>query len=299
MKVLVVGGGGREHALAWRLAQRPGGRARPRRPGERRDRAGGDVLRRRRGRRRRPARARRTRTRRPHGRRPRGAARRRSRRRARGARGMPVFGPSSEAAPARGLQGVGEGPVRAPRDPGGRAPRAATMARGARVRSTSSGPPYVVKVDGLAAGKGVVITEERDEAVRALEARPRAGRVRRRGVDRRRRGAPERPGGLGVRARRRRDARCRSGSRRTSSASMTTTPDPNTGGMGAYSPVPFVDEAIAERIRTEILEPHRPRAGRGGHPVPRRPVRGSDAHGPRVRGCSSSTAASATRRPRS
>ena len=31
------------------------------------------------------------------------------------------------------------------------------------------GPPYVVKVDGLAAGKGVVVTEERDEAVRALE----------------------------------------------------------------------------------------------------------------------------------
>jgi phosphoribosylamine--glycine ligase len=29
---------------------------------------------------------------------------------------------------------------------------------------------------------------------------------------------------------------------------------PNTGGMGAYSPVPFVDEGIAERIRTEILE---------------------------------------------
>ena len=25
--------------------------------------------------------------------------------------------------------------------------------------------------------------------------------------------------------------------------------------MGAYSPVPFVEEAIAERIRTQILEP--------------------------------------------
>jgi phosphoribosylamine---glycine ligase len=30
---------------------------------------------------------------------------------------------------------------------------------------------------------------------------------------------------------------------------------PNTGGMGAYSPVPFVDPTMEERIRTEILEP--------------------------------------------
>jgi phosphoribosylamine--glycine ligase len=29
---------------------------------------------------------------------------------------------------------------------------------------------------------------------------------------------------------------------------------PNTGGMGAYSPVPFVDDAMAERIRADILD---------------------------------------------
>ena len=29
------------------------------------------------------------------------------------------------------------------------------------------GPPYVVKDDGLAAGKGVVVTDDRDEALRA------------------------------------------------------------------------------------------------------------------------------------
>ena len=31
-----------------------------------------------------------------------------------------------------------------------------------RPRSTTFGPPYVVKDDGLAAGKGVVVTDDRD-----------------------------------------------------------------------------------------------------------------------------------------
>ncbi len=30
---------------------------------------------------------------------------------------------------------------------------------------------------------------------------------------------------------------------------------PNTGGMGAYSPLPFVDEAMTRRIDEEILGP--------------------------------------------
>lgn len=30
---------------------------------------------------------------------------------------------------------------------------------------------------------------------------------------------------------------------------------PNTGGMGAYSPAPIMDEAMTERVRTEVIEP--------------------------------------------
>ena len=57
------------------------------------------------------------------------------------------------------------------------------------------GPPYVVKDDGLAAGKGVVVTDDRDAAL-AHAARLRAGG---------RRGVPRRSRGLAVRDHRRHD----------------------------------------------------------------------------------------------
>ena len=50
--------------------------------------------------------------------------------------------------------------------------------------------------------------------------------------------------------------RCRSRLRRTSSASVTATSGPNTGGMGAYSPVPRVGDAPASTSSwTRIVEP--------------------------------------------
>jgi len=115
------------------------------------------------------------------------------------------------------------------------------------------GPPYVVKVDGLAAGKGVVITEERDEAVRALERALVDGEFGDAGLtvvieehlsgpevsafalaD----GATALPLGFAQDFKRVGDHDA----------------GPNTGGMGAYSPLPFVDGALAERIRVEILD---------------------------------------------
>jgi phosphoribosylamine---glycine ligase len=112
--------------------------------------------------------------------------------------------------------------------------------------------PYVIKADGLAAGKGVVIAQTRDEARGALEAAL---------VD----------GAFG-------DAGARviveeffSG-REVSAFALSDGADvlplvmaqdfkrvgdgdagPNTGGMGAYSPVPFVDEATARRIWDDIV----------------------------------------------
>src|SRR3546814_18943351 len=42
---------------------------------------------------------------------------------------------------------------------------------------------------------------------------------------------------------------------------------PNTGGMGAYSPAPVVDEAMAARIMTEIVEPTVAGMAAEGRPV--------------------------------
>ena len=83
------------------------------------------------------------------------------------ARDVPAFGPSAEAARLEGSKahakavmdaaGVPTAPWTATSDP---AEALAALDR--------SGPPWVVKADGLAAGKGVVVTEDRTEAERAV-----------------------------------------------------------------------------------------------------------------------------------
>ena len=115
-------------------------------------------------------------------------------------------------------------------------------------------PPIVVKADGLAAGKGVVIAATADEAIAAVEA--------------------------DVRGRLRRGRQRRSWSRNSCEGEeasfivmvdgehvlpLATSQDhkrlldgdrgPNTGGMGAYSPAPVVTPAMHERIMREVIWP--------------------------------------------
>ena len=82
--------------------------------------------------------------------------------RARGHRGLrPVAGGRS----ARGVEGVREGGHGRRRRADRRARAPAPPPPRSRPRSTPSGAPYVVKDDGLAAGKGVVVTDDRAEAL--------------------------------------------------------------------------------------------------------------------------------------
>ena len=74
--------------------------------------------------------------------------------------------PVRRGRPARGLQGVrqgGDGRCRRPDRPGA----VCTTAEEAAAALDELGAPYVVKDDGLAAGKGVVVTDDRDEALAA------------------------------------------------------------------------------------------------------------------------------------
>ena len=126
----------------------------------------------------------------------------------------------------------------------------------------------MVKADGLAAGKGVVIAEERDEAVGALERALVAGQFGEAGstvvVE-------EHLSGREVSAFALADGATALPLGFAQDFKRVGDDDtgPNTGGMGAYSPVPFVDDAIAERDPDRDPRAHRPRAGRGGHPLSR------------------------------
>jgi phosphoribosylamine--glycine ligase len=115
-------------------------------------------------------------------------------------------------------------------------------------------PPFVVKADGLAAGKGVTVTDDLEVAGGALKAAL---------VDRA-------FGGAGARVLVEEHVAGREVSLLALSDGSSVVPlapaqdykraldgdrGPNTGGMGAFSPVPFVEAATVEAIRETILEP--------------------------------------------
>lgn len=263
MKVLVVGSGGREHALAWRLANSPSvsqvisapgnpgmaelgevvpvDAASPESVAQVAERfaadlvvvgpeaplvAGvGDLLR---------------------------------------EKGFPVFGPDAPAARIEGSKAFAKRLMVDAGVPTGAA-RSFTELEPAIAYIDELGPPYVIKADGLAAGKGVVVTSDRDEAIAALRERL---------VDRAFGDA-----GATVLIEEYLDG---------PEASLIAFSDgrsvvccepaqdykrifdgdrgPNTGGMGSYSPVPVCPPEVSERIVHEVLRPIVAEMGSRGTP---------------------------------
>jgi phosphoribosylamine--glycine ligase len=122
------------------------------------------------------------------------------------------------------------------------------------VRAKEYGFPVVLKADGLAAGKGVVIAEDQAAAESAIVA---AMRERRFGAAGERLVIEECLTGPevsffvvsdGQRA-------VPIGSAQDHKRAFDGDRGPNTGGMGAFAPSPFVDAAIQSRIMREIIEP--------------------------------------------
>ncbi|ANG84744.1 phosphoribosylamine--glycine ligase [Microbacterium aurantiacum] len=79
-------------------------------------------------------------------------------------RGIPVFGPGRAAAQLEGSKTFAKRIMDAAGVPTGRAVRAATLAEVEKALD-DLGAPHVVKADGLAAGKGVVVTSDRQAAL--------------------------------------------------------------------------------------------------------------------------------------
>lgn len=252
MKLLVVGGGGREHALAWKLAASPrvtrvyvapgnGGTARDRRltnvpitaideladfaaregiaftvVGPEAPLAAGivDVFR---------------------------------------ARGLRIFGPTREAARLESSKDFAKSFMKRHGIPTAEY-RTFTDAFAARRYVEERGAPIVVKADGLAAGKGVVVAQTVEEAKAAIDAMLLGQRL----------------GASGARvviedflAGEEASFIVISDGRHV--LALATSQDhkrlhdgdegPNTGGMGAYSPAPVVTPEVHARVMREVVMP--------------------------------------------
>ncbi len=183
------------------------------------------------------------------------------------AAGRRAFGPARDAARIEGSKAWAKDLCERHGIPAGRS-RAFTDLDPAVEFLDSLAPPYVVKADGLAAGKGVVIADDRDGAVAALRAClvdrifGDAGAVAL---------VEEHLIGREVSAFALTDGRevlplvLAQDFKRVGDGDT----GPNTGGMGAYSPVPWVDEATERRIVDDVLV---------------RAVRAMEAEGVRYRG---------------
>jgi phosphoribosylamine--glycine ligase len=84
------------------------------------------------------------------------------------AKRIPVFGPGKAAAALEGSKAFAKRIMDAANVPTGRAIRAADLDEVAGALD-ELGSPYVVKADGLAAGKGVLVTDDRDAAIAHAE----------------------------------------------------------------------------------------------------------------------------------
>ncbi|RLL67657.1 phosphoribosylamine--glycine ligase [Streptomyces sp. Z26] len=159
------------------------------------------------------------------------------------AHGVAVFGPSAEAARLEGSKAFAKEVMAAAGVP---TARSYVCVDDAEVDAAldAFGPPYVVKDDGLAAGKGVVVTDD-VEAARA-HARQCASVVIEEFLD-----GPEvslfavTDGEHVVPLQPAQDfKRAHDGDE-----------GPNTGGMGAYSPLPWADPKLVDEIEQTVLQP--------------------------------------------
>ena len=168
------------------------------------------------------------------------------------ARGHRAFGPTAEGARIEGSKAWAKDLCRRHRIPAARSESFDDVTRAVMFLDAFE-PPYVVKADGLAAGKGVTIAPTRDVAIQAIEAML---------VDRAFGAAGDRVvieeflEGREVSALALVDGRTALPLALAQDFKRAEDGDrgPNTGGMGAYSPVAFVDEEIEAAIRAEILE---------------------------------------------
>ena len=159
------------------------------------------------------------------------------------AAGIAVFGPSKAAAQLEGSKAFSKDVMAAAGVPTAEAFVCSTPEEAAHALD-AFGPPYVVKDDALAAGKGVVVTDDRDAALAHANACDRV--VIEEYLD-----GPE--------------VSLFALSDGTTVLPLQPAQDfkrvgdddagPNTGGMGAYSPLPWAPENLVADVLEHVLQP--------------------------------------------
>jgi phosphoribosylamine---glycine ligase len=168
--------------------------------------------------------------------------------------GVSCFGPSQDAAMVEGSKSFAKDVMTAAGIPTARARTCRDVGEVAAALD-EFGPPYVVKADGLAAGKGVVVTSDRQAAIRHAAA---AGPV----VIEEFLDGPEvsifavADGATAVALLPAQDyKRAHDGDQ-----------GPNTGGMGAYAPLPWAPAGLAEETMETVVQPALAELRRRGTP---------------------------------
>ena len=170
------------------------------------------------------------------------------------ARGISCFGPSAEAARLEGSKAFAKEVMAAAGVPTAMA-RVCSTPETAADALDAFGPPYVVKDDGLAAGKGVVVTEDRDEALAHAAACERV--VIEEYLD-----GPEvslfavTDGTTVVPLLPAQDFK----------RALDGDHGPNTGGMGAYTPLTWLPEGLVAEVTERVLQPTVEEMARRGTP---------------------------------
>lgn len=159
------------------------------------------------------------------------------------AAGIAVFGPSKAAAQLEGSKHFAKGVMR---DAGVPTAKSFTCENRVEIEKAldAFGAPYVVKDDGLAAGKGVVVTEDREVALQhalackrvVIEEYLKGPEISLFGISDGKNILPMQPAQDFKRA-------------------YDNDEGPNTGGMGAYSPLPWAPTDIVEDTYRQVLAP--------------------------------------------
>ena len=174
--------------------------------------------------------------------------------------GIAVFGPSAEAARLEGSKAFAKEIMAAAGVPTAMA-RVCTTLDEVRDAMDSFGAPHVIKADGLAAGKGVVVTSDAAEALaHAATCLVRTGEDEPRVVVEDYLDGPEVSlfcvcDGVDV---------VPLAPAQDFKRALDGDAGPNTGGMGAYSPLPWAGEDLTDEVLRRVARPVlREMAGRG------------------------------------